>query len=149
MTIEERVTTDMKTAMRNKEADALRALRNIRAAFLSKRKENNADTISDDDAVAILRKLAKQLAESIEAYDQGGRTDLAADERAELAVIERYLPQLASEETVAAWVDEAIASTGATAMSDMGKVMGALMRTHKGEMDAGLANQLVKARLGA
>ena len=69
MSIEDRVMTDMKAAMRAKNADALRALRNIRAAFISKKKEDGAETLSDDDAVAILRKLSKQLNESIEAYD--------------------------------------------------------------------------------
>ena len=147
MTIEERVTADMKAAMRNKQADALRALRNLRAAFIAKRKENNAETVSDDDAIAILRKNAKQLNESIAAYEGGGRDDLAASERAELEVVERYLPKLADEETTAGWVDEAIAKTGATGLSDMGKVMGALMKAHKGDMDASLANTLVKKKL--
>ena len=147
MSIEQQVMTDMKAAMRAKEADALRALRNLRAAFISKRKEDGAESLSDEVAMAILRKTAKQLNESITAYDKGGRDDLAASERAELVVVERYLPQLADEATTAKWVDEAIASTGASSPSDMGKVMGALMKAHKGEMDGGLANKLVRAKL--
>ncbi len=147
MSIEDRVMTDMKAAMRAKNADALRALRNIRAAFISKKKEDGAETLSDDDAVAILRKLSKQLNESIEAYDAGGRDDLAAAERAEFVVVDAFLPKLADEATTAQWVDDAIAKTGAKAASDMGKVMGALMKAHKGEMDGGLANKLVRAKL--
>lgn len=147
MSIEDRVMTDMKAAMRAKDADALRALRNIRAAFISKKKENNADVVSDDDAIVILRKSAKQLNESIEAYDAGGRDDLAQAERAELVVVDAYLPKLADEATTEAWVDAAIAKTGATSASDIGKVMGALMKAHKGELDAGLANGLVRKKL--
>lgn len=147
MSIEDRVMTDMKAAMRAKNADALRALRNIRAAFISKKKEDGAETLSDDAAIAILRKLSKQLSESIEAYDAGGRDDLAEAERAEFAVVDAFLPKLADEETTAKWVDDAIAKTGAQAPSDMGKVMGALMKAHKGEMDGGLANKLVREKL--
>ena len=147
MSIEAQVTADMKTAMRAKEADTLRALRNIRAAFISKKKESGSDALADSDAVAILRKIAKQLNESIVAFDEAGRDDLAAAERLEFAVTDAYLPKLADEATTAEWVTQAIASTGATAASDMGKVMGALMKAHKGEMDAGLANKLVRASL--
>ncbi|MEO0600502.1 MAG: GatB/YqeY domain-containing protein, partial [Myxococcota bacterium] len=85
--------------------------------------------------------------ESITAYEEGGRDDLVAQEKAELAVIETFLPSLADEATTRAWVEEAIAKTGASAPGDMGKVMGALMGAHKGELDGGLANRIVRELL--
>ncbi len=147
MSIYDTVSEQMKDAMRSKDKPRLSALRNIRAAFLTAVKEDNADTLPDDKALTILRRLAKQRAESIEAYTAGGRTELAASETAELAVIEGFLPQLADAATTQGWVADAIAKTGATSKRDMGKVMGALMGAHKGQIDGKLANQLVAAAL--
>lgn len=111
--------------MRSKDADALKALRSIRAAFIIALKaEGAADTLSDAEAIACLRKLAKQRVESIEMFRSGGRDDLADGEAAELTIIERWLPKLASEDTVAEWVKTAIEKTGASKPGDMGKVMG-------------------------
>lgn len=148
MSIVDRVSADMKTAMRARDKATLGALRNIRAAFLVEIKTDaSKETLTDDEAVAVLRRLAKQRAESIQAYDQGGRTDLAEAERAELAVIEAFLPRLADEATTRGWVADAIAATGASSMSDMGKVMGRLMGAHKGDVDGKLANRLVREAL--
>lgn len=147
MTVDERVTAELKEAMRAQDKGRTLALRNIRAAFLEKRKENNADTVSDDDALAILRKLAKQRQESIEAYTAGGRDDLVAVEKAELAILEGFLPRLADEATVRGWVRDAITQVGATGMGDLGKVMNALMAAHRGEVDGKLANKVVREAL--
>lgn len=116
----------LKQAMKSRDAAALKALRSIRAAFLTARKSENArsDSLNDAEAVAVLRKLAKMRQESIDMFAEGGRNDLVEGERAELQVIERWLPQLAGHELVATWVSEAIAKTGASKPSDMGKVMG-------------------------
>ena len=148
MPIVDAVSEAIKDAMRAKDKARTSALRNMRAAFIEALKLDGAETLSDEQCVAILTKLAKQRKESIQAYTDGGRTDLADAEVAELAIIEEWLPKLADEATTAAWVDEAIRATGAAAAADVGKVMGHLMKHHKGEMDNKLANQLVKARLG-
>jgi len=147
MSISESVTAQLKEAMRNKETIKLRALRGIRAAFIAAMKENGADTISDDLCLVHLKRLAKQRRESIEAYENGGRAELAAEEQTELAVIEQYLPSLADAATTQTWVEEAIVATGATSKADMGRVMGHLMRHHKGDIDGKLANQIVSQAL--
>ena len=147
MAIYDDITTEMKAAMRAKDKPRLTTIRNIRSAFINKRKESNADTLSDDQCVAVLRQLAKQRKDSVQSYTAAGREDLAAIEAAELAVIEVYLPKLADEATTRAWVQEAIAAAGATEPRHVGKVMGQLMRAHRGEIDGGLAKRLVAAML--
>ncbi|NNE43614.1 MAG: GatB/YqeY domain-containing protein, partial [Gemmatimonadetes bacterium] len=103
--------------------------------------------LKDEACVGILRRLEKQRKESIDAYEKGGRDELAAQEKSELAVIQQFLPSLADEETTRAWVKTAIESSGAAGPGDVGKVMGALMKEHKGEMDAGLANKIARELL--
>jgi len=147
MSLVDDVTAAMKDAMRAKDKPRLGALRNIRAAFLEAMKADGRDALPDEEAQAILRKLAKSRRESIEAYRDGGREEMALAEEAELAVVQAYLPQLADEAQTTVWVDEAIAATGATGPSDMGKVMGALMKAHKAELDGKLAQTVVRARL--
>jgi hypothetical protein len=120
----------------------------MRTAFLNEMKKDGSDTLSDETCVGLLRKLAKQRHESIDAFEQAGRSELAADEKTELAVIETYLPSLADEATVRGWVEEAISQTGASAAGDVGRVMGALMKSHKGEMDGGLAKRIASELLG-
>ena len=144
MAIYDQITTDMKAAMKARDKVRTQALRNIRAAFIAGAKETGADSLGDEACQTILRRLGKQLHESIEAYSKAGRDDLAADEQSELGVIEGYLPQLADAETTRAWVEAAIAATGAARPSDMGKVMGILMKDHKGELDGKLANTIVR-----
>lgn len=147
MSISESVTTQLKQAMRNKEPIKLRALRGIRAAFIAAMKEDGSESISDELCLVHLKRLAKQRRESIEAYEKGGRGELAAEEKEELAVIEQYLPSLADEDTTRSWVNEAIAATGAQSKADMGRVMGHLMRHHKGDIDGKLANKIVNQAL--
>ena len=148
MPIVDEVSAQLKEAMRARDKERTKALRNVRAAFLTALKADGAsETLSDDEAQAILRKLAKQHAESIEAYEEGGREDLAEQEKAELLVIEEFLPKLADEAQTRVWVEEAIAATGASSMADMGKVMGRLMGAHKHAIDGKLANQLVREKL--
>ncbi len=147
MAIIDEVSEQMKESMRAKDKARTAALRNIRAAFIEALKSDGSETLSDDQAVAILTRLAKQRRESIEAYDAGGRDDLAAAERSELAVIEGWLPTMADEATLRSWVAEAVAATGAAGPSDMGKVMGALMQAHKGAFDGKLGSKLVREAL--
>lgn len=149
MSIQEEVSSSLKTSMKAKDADATRALRMIRAGLLTKMKEDGSDTISDEDAVAVLRKLAKMRAEAIEMFSQGGRDDLVENEKKDLAVVERWLPKLANEEVTRAWAEEAIAASGASGPSQAGKAIGALMKAHKGEVDGALAKKIVTELLTA
>ena len=148
MGLVERVNDEMKDALRAKRSERLAALRNIRAAFLYEMKKDGATTLADEVAMGVLRKLEKQRQESIEAFTAGGRLELAAAERAELGVIQSFLPSLADEATIARWVDEAIAASGAAGAKDVGKVMGAVMKAHKGELDGNVARRIALARLG-
>ena len=147
MSINEQISQQLKEAMRNKEAVRLRALRGIRAAFIAAMKEDGSGTLSDEKCLVHLKRLAKQRKESIAAYEGAGRTELAGEEKIELGVIEAFLPKLADESTTKQWVDEAIAATGAQSKADMGRVMGHLMKNHRGDLDGKLANQLVSAAL--
>ena len=101
---------------------------------------------NDDDLVTeVLQKMAKQRRESITMYEEGGRDELAAQERAELAVIEEFLPQMMDEAATRTAIDEAKAAVGAESIKDMGKVMGELKKRHGATLDMGLASGLVKA----
>jgi uncharacterized protein YqeY len=142
MSIFDDVSAQMKEAMKAKQETRLAALRGIRAAFLNECKKDNSTTLADDVAIALLRKLEKQRQESIDAFTNAGRPDRADAERAELAVIQAFLPQLADEATTRRWVEEAIAASGATSAKEMGKVMGALMKAHKGEVNGDLARTI-------
>ena len=148
MSIVEAVSEQLKASMRARDAARTSALRNIRAGFLLVMKEDNSETLDDIKAIDVLRRQAKQRQESIDAYSQGGRAEMAAAEQAELAVILEFLPKLADADTTRAWIDEAIAATGATSAKDKGKVMGALMKAHKAELDGKLTQQLLAERLG-
>ena len=147
MSIVEDVTTQMKQAMKAKEQRRLATLRSMRTAFLNEMKKDGAETISDEVAEGLMRKLEKQRKESIEAFEKGGRQEMADAEREELAVIQEFLPQLADEAQTRAWVEEAMAATGATEKKEMGKVMGALMKAHKAEIDGNIARKVVQELL--
>lgn len=149
MSIFDDVSAHMKDAMKSGDKARLAGLRNIRAAFIEAIKVDGSTTLGDEQAEGILRRLAKQRRESIDAYEAGGRTDLVAEEKADLAVIEAYLPQQADEETVRGWVRDAIATSGATSAKEMGKVMSALMAAHKGQVDGKLANRMIRELLPA
>jgi hypothetical protein len=147
MSIVDDVSGQMKDAMRARDRSKLTALRGIRAAFIETMKEAGQDTLSDEEAQRVLRKLAKARQESIGAYEAGGRPELADAEKAELAVIDTFLPALADEETTRAWAEAAISSVGASSMRDMGKVMGHLKGAHGPMLDGRIASGVVKALL--
>jgi uncharacterized protein YqeY len=148
MGLVEQVSEQMKQAQKARDAARLAALRNIRAAFLHEMKKDGAETLDDARATAVLRRLAKQREESIEAFLKGGRADRAEAERAEKAVIDGLLPGLADEATTQGWVEAAIAETGASSARDLGKVMGALMKAHKSDVDGKLAREIAARLLG-
>jgi hypothetical protein len=147
MSIYDAISAQMKDALKAKDAGRLNALRGIRAAFLTELKRDNAKELPDETCVGLLRRLEKQRLESIEAFEKGGRAEQAAAERAELGVIREFLPKLADEATTRRWVQEAIAASGAKAPGDLGKVMGALMKAHKADLDGTLANRVVREML--
>jgi uncharacterized protein len=147
MAIFDDVNNQMKDALRAQQKLRLQALRNIRAGFLTRLKEDGSQTLSDADCVPILRRLEKQRRESIEAFDGAGRTEQAAAERAELEIILGFLPSQADEATVRGWVKAAIAESGATSAKDVGKVMSAVMKAHKGDVDGNVARKIASELL--
>ena len=142
MGLVERISEEMKAAQKARDSVRLSALRNARAALLNEMKKDGSETLDDAVATAVLRRLAKQREESIAAFESAGRADRAEAERAEKAVIEAFVPSLADETTTRAWVQAAIAETGATSARDLGRVMGALMKAHKDDVDGALARKL-------
>jgi uncharacterized protein len=147
MALLDQVSAALKEAMLAKDRARIDGLRGIRAAFIEELKVDGAETLSDERAVEVLRKLSKMRKESIEAYTAGSRPDLVAEEVTALGVIESFLPKLADEATTRVWVQEAIAQSGAAGLKDMGKVMSALMAAHRAELDGKLANGIVKELL--
>ena len=142
------VSAQMKDAMKAKEKERLGALRNIRAGFIETMKLDNSETLSDEACVGVLKRLAKQRKDSIDAYAKGGRQDLVDAETFELDVIEALLPAGPDEAVVRAWVADAISATGASSGADIGKVMGAVMKAHRGEADGALVRALATELLG-
>jgi uncharacterized protein YqeY len=149
MSIVETVSTQMKEAMRAKDKLRLNVLRSMRTAFLNEMKKDNSEEVSDEVCISLLRKLEKQRKESIEAFEKAGREEQAAAEREERSIIQEFLPQLADEEQTRVWVQEAIASSGAEQPGDMGRVMGAMMKAHKGEIDGTLAKNIAAELLSS
>jgi len=150
--LRERINEELKAAMKAQDKRRMATLRLITAAFkdrdIQSRGEGKADSPSEADLQAILAKMIKQRRESAEVYDKGGRPDLAAAEREEIAIIEEFLPRQLSGEEVEQAVTEVIAETGAAGLKDMGRVMGALKAKYAGRMDMARASKLVKERLG-
>ena len=138
------------TAMKAKEKERTATLRQISAKIKDKDIElrtSDKETPDDELVTSVLQKMAKQRRESITMYDDGGREELANAERAELAIIEEFLPQMMSEDETKAAIAEIKAATGAEGMKDMGKVMGQLKGKYGAVLDMGLASGLVKDAL--
>lgn len=138
---------EMTQALKAGERTRLGALRMLAAAITNKEKDVLHD-LSDDEVREVAGKEVKKRSESIEAFEGAGRQELADKERAEREVLAAYAPTQLSEEEVDAIVDEAIASTGATSVKELGKVMGAVMAKAKGKADGTIVQQKVRARLG-
>ena len=147
-----RFTAEMKEAMKAGEKDKLATIRMIQAALKDKDIEARGlgkEAVPDEDILALLQKMIKQRTESAGVYEQGGRPELAANERAEIAIIQGFLPQQMDEAETKAAIAAAIAETGAAGPKDMGKVIGALKGKFAGRMDFGRASGLVKDALAA
>ncbi len=148
MSLKDRITEDMKSAMKAGDKDRLKVVRLMLAAI--KQVEVDSRKQLDDTAVlGVLDKMVKQRRDSIEQFTKGGRDDLAAIEEAEIAVLEGYLPAKMDDAELDALINEAIASTGAESIRDMGKVMGAIKSKAAGRADMGTVGSRVKERLGA
>jgi uncharacterized protein YqeY len=146
MTLKDRITEDMKTAMRAKDAARLSTIRLLLAA-IKQREVDERITLDDAQVVGVLDKMVKQRKDSIAAFAQGGRTDLVDKESAEMAVLEAYLPQRLSAQEVGAAVALLVAELGASGPGDMGKVMAAAKARFAGQADMGSVSAAVKAAL--
>ena len=147
MSLKQRLTDDMKTAMKAGEKERLATIRLINAAIKQKEVDERVE-MDDARVLAVLEKMVKQRKDSITQYEAAAREDLAAIERYELGVIDTYLPAKLSETEILAAIDQAIASSGASSAADMGKLMGVLKPLLAGKADMGLVSKLVKQKLG-
>jgi uncharacterized protein YqeY len=146
VSLSEQLQADMKTAMRDGDAHRRDTLRMAIAAVQNAAKDKRAD-LTDEEVLAVLTRQVKTRRESIKAYTDAGRDDLAAREQAEIEVLQPYLPEQLGEDEIRALVTEAIDSTGATSPRDMGRVMAALMPTTRGRADGKLVASLVNEEL--
>lgn len=146
MSLKERISEDMKAAMRAKDSERLSTIRMLQAAI--KQREVDERVVLDDAAVvAIVDKLIKQRKDSVTAFEQGGRPDLVAKESAEIRVLEAYLPQRLSADEIGAQVAALVAELGATGPGDMGKVMAAAKARLAGQAEMALVSAAVKQAL--
>ena len=150
MNLKEQLTEDMKSAMRNKETLRLHTIRLLRAALQEKEvslRVGGEATLTDEQVVEVLQKQAKQRKDSISQYEGAGREDLAEKERAELEIIEQYLPQMMGEAEVEVVIQEIIQQVGVNSPQEIGKVMGPAMNALRGKADGKLVQQVVKRLL--
>lgn len=147
MSLKEQITEDMKSAMKAGDKDRLKVVRLIMAAIKQIEVDKRVE-LDDAGVLGVLEKMVKQRRDSVEQFEKGGRQDLADIELAEIAILDKYLPEQLSEAEVDALIDAAIAATGAESIRDMGKVMGQVKAEAAGRADMGAIGAKVKARLG-
>ena len=149
MTLTKQIVADLTTAMKAQDANRTSTLRMVKAAMMNRQIEKGSE-LDDDEMQKLLRSLVKQRRDSIEQYEKAGRQELVDKEKAEIEVIEAYLPQAASKEEIEQAVAAAIAQTGATSMKDMGGVMKTVQAALAGKnADGRLISEVVKARLNS
>jgi uncharacterized protein YqeY len=146
MPLKERITEDMKGAMRAGEKERLGTIRLVLAA-IKQREVDERITLDDGQVLAVLEKMIKQRKESIAQFESGGRADLVAKEQAELAVLQVYLPAQMSDAEIDALIAEAVAASGASSIKDMGKVMGIVKAKAQGKADMGAVSARIKQKL--
>lgn len=149
MTLEERIQKDLVLAMKNRQENALAALRSIKTAIQNEKTNGTYHELTDTDVVGIIQKLVKQRKESMDIYSQAGRNELADKEQKEMLVLMEYVPKQLTEEEVEEKVKEIIAETGASSMKDMGKVMGLATQRMKGLAEGKTISQIVKNLLSS
>ena len=150
--LRDEISNAYKSAMKQKEAVAVSTLRLILAAIkdrdIAARLKGNSDGITNDEILSLMQSMIKQRGDSIDAYEKGGRMELAHREAEEIAIIERFLPAQMTPETVLNAVEEVIKEVNAETLKDMGKVMATLKQRFAGQMDFAKASSIVKAKLG-
>lgn len=150
MSLQEKVMQEMKAAMKAKDSVALESLRAIKSALLlAKTEKGGADGLSEADEIKLVQKLVKQRKDSASIFTEQGRNDLAEPEMAQVAVIEKFLPEQLSEEEIEKVVVQTIDSIGASGMQDMGKVMGIVSKELAGQADGKTISSIVKAELSS
>ena len=147
MTLKERITEDMKAAMRASEKERLSTIRLVQAA-IKQREVDERITLDDTQVLFVLEKMVKQRKESIAQFEQGGRKDLADKERREIELLQAYLPAQLSDSELDVLIREAVAATGAASIKDMGKVMSVVKSKAAGRVDMAAVGARVKAVLG-
>ncbi len=149
--LREQLTEALKDAMRGQDKRRTSTLRLILAAIkdrdIAGRENGSRDLVGDEEILQLLQKMVRQRRESIETFEKGGRVDLADQERAEIVIIEGFLPQQMGDDEIAAAVDAVAAEMGAMGLKDMGRLMAALRERYPGTMDFGKASAAAKARL--
>ena len=148
MTLKERLTEDMKSAMRGADKERLSTIRMAQAA-IKQREVDERITLDDAQVITVLEKMVKQRKESVVQFEKGGRSDLAQKERAEIELLQSYLPAQLSETELDALIRDAIAATGATSVKDMGKVMGVVKGKAAGRADMSAVSARIKTALGS
>ena len=148
MPVKQDLDAALKDAMKAKDSVSLDSIRAIKSVVKLAEIEGGKE-LSEEEIHAFIQRAVKQRRDSITQFIAGDRQDLVANEEAQIAILEKFMPVQMSEAEVAKLVDEAVAATGATGPKDMGKVMGALMPKVKGKADGGVVNRLVKAKLGS
>ena len=146
-TLKERITDDMKAAMRSGEKERLGTIRMITAA-IKQREVDERISLDDGQVLSVLEKMIKQRKESLEQFKAGNRADLADKEAAEITLLQSYMPSQLSAAELDALINEAVAATGATSIKDMGKVMGLIKTKAQGRADMGAVGAKIKAKLG-
>ena len=144
--LKDRIVSDMKDAMRAKDAVRLESIRLLRAAIQRREVDERID-LTDEDVVSVVQKMVKQGKDSIALFEQGGREDLVQKEAATLAVLETYLPEQLDEEALLILIEKAMSESGAQTVRDMGKVMSLLKPQVQGQADMGVVSGLIKQKL--
>ena len=147
MTLTEKITEDLKTAMKSGDSVRLNTIRSIRARIIELSKRGTGTAMTPEDELATLMAAAKQRKEAMEMYEKGGRKDLVAQEQKELEIINTYLPKPLTKEEALHTVTRIIKETGATTAKDLGKVMSVAMKELKGKVDGSVVQELVKQQL--
>ena len=148
MSLKQRISEDMKAAMRAKDAPRLSAIRLLQAA-IKQREVDERIELDDAQVVSVIEKMLKQRRDSIAQYEAASRHDLADVEKAEIEVLQLYMPRPFSESEIEALVEQAVATSGAAGVKDMGKVMAAVKPQVAGRADMGKVSALIKAKLGS
>lgn len=149
MSLKDKINDDLKAAMIAKDTVRTETLRSIRAEILKADKSGSDREMNEEEEIEMLSKQAKMRRESIEQFESAGRTDLVDKEKAQLEIIEAYLPEQMSQEDAEKVIDKIISDTGATEQKDFGKVMGAAMKELKGKVDGKVIQDIVKSRLSS